>query len=141
PALPRDLAPGHEPHTGDNRRLMHIKTGNSLMHHVHRRSSHASAAGMGTSPMNSSERAPRAGDAVPLAPVGVIEVPRVKLTNGLFRTKEQPTSAPTATPNYTTGHSIQSFIQGGSAAGRWETNKKLGLNDDSMNKSSPSGAA
>jgi hypothetical protein len=31
-----------------------------------------------------------------LAQVGVIEAPRVQLTNGLFRTIEKPTSLPTA---------------------------------------------
>ena len=31
-----------------------------------------------------------------MAPMGVIEAPRVQLTNGLFRTIEKPTSLPTA---------------------------------------------
>jgi len=53
--------------------------------------------------------------------VGVIEVPRVKLDNGLVRTKNSPTSAPTASLLYITGHNADSFIQGGSAAGRWQT--------------------
>lgn len=62
--------------------------------------------------MNSRQRAPRAA-CRPLASVGVIEAPRVKLGNGLFRTMEKPTSAPTARRDYGTGHSADSFIQGG----------------------------
>jgi len=34
-----------------------------------------------------------------LAPVGVIEAPRVQLTNGLCDTKERPTSLPTTVPS------------------------------------------
>jgi hypothetical protein len=35
-----------------------------------------------------------------MAPVGVIEVPRVQLNNGLFRTMEKPTSVPTEQKQY-----------------------------------------
>ena len=52
------------------------------------------------------------------APVGVFKGSRVQLSNGLFRTSENPTSSPTA-PS-TDGHRTASFIQGGSAAGRYE---------------------
>jgi hypothetical protein len=56
-----------------------------------------------------------------LAPVGVIEAPRVQLENGLFRTKEKPTSLPTAALEYPRRGNVKSFIQGGSAKGRWRT--------------------
>jgi hypothetical protein len=36
--------------------------------------------------------------------------------DGLFRTEENPTSAPTAPPLYSAGHSVDSFMQGGSPA-------------------------
>jgi hypothetical protein len=62
--------------------------------------------------MNSSKRAPGAA-CRPLASVGVIEVPRVKLDNGLFRAMEKPTSVPTAPPDYSAARSADSFIQGG----------------------------
>jgi hypothetical protein len=48
-----------------------------------------------------------------LAQVGVIEAPRVQLTNGLFRTIEKPTSLPTAATEYPSCRSAQSFNQGG----------------------------
>jgi hypothetical protein len=35
--------------------------------------------------------------------VGVIEAPRVQLTNGLVRTIDKPTSLPTASPEYPSG--------------------------------------
>jgi hypothetical protein len=58
--------------------------------------------------------------------VGVIEAPRVKLTNGLFRTMEKPTSVPTDHGRYRSHCRPASFIQGGSAAlGRWRTNRKI----------------
>jgi hypothetical protein len=49
PALPSCLAAGHDPDAGDNRLLVHIKTGNPLMYHIHRSSLHTCAAGVGTS--------------------------------------------------------------------------------------------
>ena len=68
----------------------------------------------------------------PVAPVGVIEAPRVKLRDGLFRTIDKSTSAPTAPALYSTGHSAHSFIQGGSApaggelmSDRWEAELKV----------------
>jgi hypothetical protein len=57
--------------------------------------------------------------------VGVIEAPRVQLENGLFRTKEKPTSLPTAALEYPRRGNVKSFIQGGSAKGRWRTRKFL----------------
>src|SRR5579863_6625099 len=45
--------------------------------------------------------------------MGVIEAPRVQLTNGLFRTIEKPTSLPTAATEYPSRRSAQSFNQGG----------------------------
>jgi hypothetical protein len=57
--------------------------------------------------------------------VGVIETPRVQLGNGLFRTKETPTSLPTAAIEYPRCRNAESFIQGGSAAGRCGTRKKI----------------
>ena len=60
-----------------------------------------------------------------MAPVGVIEAPRVQLENGLFRTKKKPTSLPTAALEYPRRGNAKSFIQGGSAKGRWGTRKKL----------------
>jgi aryl-alcohol dehydrogenase-like predicted oxidoreductase len=63
-----------------------------------------------------------------LAPVGVIETPRVQLTNGLFRTIEKSTSVPTAQRQYRRHCRRASFIQGGSAEGRWRT--KFGHNID-----------
>ncbi len=49
----------------------------------------------------------------PLAKVGVIEAPRVKLEYGFFHTIERPTSVPTP-PNYTPmAAPHHSFIQGG----------------------------
>jgi hypothetical protein len=56
-----------------------------------------------------------------MAPVGVIEVPRVQLNNGLFRTMEKPTSVPTEQKPYHHRRSWASFIQGGSAEDRWRT--------------------
>ena len=61
----------------------------------------------------------------PLAPVGVIEAPRVQLTHGLFRTIEKPTSLPTAALKYPSRRNPDSFIQGGSAEGRWRTNTTI----------------
>jgi prevent-host-death family protein len=55
--------------------------------------------------------------------VGVIEAPRVKLDNGLFRTIEKPTSVPTALRYYRQHRRRASFIQGGSAEGRWRTSQ------------------
>jgi len=49
----------------------------------------------------------------PLAPMGVIEAPRVQLTNGLFRTIEKPTSVPTAASDIVTLRDAKSFMQGG----------------------------
>jgi hypothetical protein len=49
PALPVRLAADHDPYAGDDRLLVHVKTGNPLMHHVHRFPFHACAAGVGTS--------------------------------------------------------------------------------------------
>jgi hypothetical protein len=58
----------------------------------------------------------------------MFEVPRVKLVNGLLRTKESPTSLPTAAKLYDSRAAWDnSFMQGGSAEGRWGTDKKPGL--------------
>jgi hypothetical protein len=51
----------------------------------------------------------------------VIEVPRVQLNHGLFRTIEKPTSVPTDQERWRHYHRRASFIQGGSAKGRWRT--------------------
>jgi hypothetical protein len=48
-------------------------------------------------------------------------VPRVQLNNGLFRTMEKPTSVPTDQRRYRQRRRRASFIQGGSAEGRWRT--------------------
>jgi hypothetical protein len=47
PALPVCLAAGHDPYAGDERLLVHVKTGNPLMDHVHRFPFHVCAAGVG----------------------------------------------------------------------------------------------
>jgi len=62
-----------------------------------------------------------------MAPVGVIEVPRVQLDNGLFRTIEKSTSVPTDQRQYRRCRRWASFIQGGSAKGRWRTKHKLAV--------------
>ena len=56
-----------------------------------------------------------------MAPVGVIEAPRVQLENGLFRTIEKPTSLPWAALKYPRRRNAKSFIQGGSTEGLWRT--------------------
>jgi hypothetical protein len=56
-----------------------------------------------------------------VAQVGVIEIPRVQLNNGLFRTIEKPTSVPADQRPYRHCRHRASFIQGGSAEGRWQT--------------------
>jgi hypothetical protein len=48
PALPRHLAASRKAHAGDNRRLVHIKTGNPLVHYLHRVSLHSCAASVGS---------------------------------------------------------------------------------------------
>jgi hypothetical protein len=54
----------------------------------------------------------------------MFEVPRLKLVNGLFRTKESPTSLPAAAKLYDRRAAWDnSFIQGRSAEGRWGSNK------------------
>jgi hypothetical protein len=56
----------------------------------------------------------------------MFEVPRVKLVNGLLRTKESPTSLPTAAKLYDSRAARDnSFMQGGSAEGRWGTSWKF----------------
>ena len=59
-----------------------------------------------------------------MAPVGVIEAPRVQLENRLFRTIEKPTSVPRAALKYPRRRNAKSFSQGGSTEGRWRTRKK-----------------
>jgi hypothetical protein len=96
PALPGCLAANHYPYAGDDRLLVHIETGNALMHHVHCLPlSHLRCRRGDLSWMNSRKRAP--GAAVPpLGFSGGVRGTRVKLVNGLFRTKGKPTSVPTA---------------------------------------------
>jgi hypothetical protein len=60
-----------------------------------------------------------------VALVGVFEVPRIKLTNGLFRTKEKPTSVPTAVKLYDRQATVENrFMQGGSAKRPVGTNER-----------------
>ena len=63
------------------------------------------------------------GHCCPLAPLGVIEVPRVQLSNGLVRTIDKPTSLPAAAPNYRIDRSPtpRRFIHRGRPQGRCRT--------------------
>jgi hypothetical protein len=74
--------------------------------------------------MKSNKRAP--GTAMPsLGLSGDVRGTRLKLVNGLFRTKESPTSLPAAAKLYDSRAAWDnSFMQGGSAEGRWGTGKK-----------------
>jgi len=60
-----------------------------------------------------------------VAPVGVIEAPRVQLKNGLCRTKKGSTSLPMTRAVYISRRTPNVSSNGGSAEGRCETKKKL----------------
>lgn len=59
-----------------------------------------------------------------MAPVGVIEAPRVQLKNGLCRTKKGSTSLPMTRAVYISRRTPNVSSNGGSAEGRCETKKK-----------------
>src|SRR5229473_6998871 len=63
---------------------------------------------------NPRKRAP--GRDRPYAPVWVIQVTRVQLATGLSRTREKPTSLPTALKNTPCNLNPKSFIKRGSAS-------------------------
>ena len=101
PAFPRSLPASNNAHTANDRLLVNIEAGDTLMHDFHLRSPSA-AASVGISSKRTLKNVLQE-HCCSLAPVGVIEVPRVQLTNGLVRTIDKPTSLPTASPEYPSG--------------------------------------
>src|ERR1700716_665848 len=97
-ALPPCLAFGHDPDTGHHRVLVHIQARHLFVNDIHasspqrwyRRHRYLSE-------KNPRKRAP--GRYRPSAPMWVIQATRVQLTTELSRTREKPTSLPTATKN------------------------------------------
>jgi hypothetical protein len=81
----------HDPHAGEDRLLVHIKTGNPLMHHIHRSFLHTCAAGVGTSHRRILVTGLRGQRCRTLGVQWGVRATRVQL-----RTKEKPTSVPAA---------------------------------------------
>jgi hypothetical protein len=77
---------------------VNVETGNAIKHDIHRILHHNGVAGVGTSKKRTlgiklRERCR------PLAKMGVIEAPQVKLIHGFFNTIDEPTSLPTTPPS------------------------------------------
>src|SRR3974377_582557 len=101
PAFPRSLPASNNAHTANDRLLVNIEAGDTLMHDFHLRSPSA-AASVGTSSKRTLKNVLQE-HRCSLAPVGVSEAPWAQQTNGLVRTIDKPTSLPTASPEYPSG--------------------------------------
>jgi hypothetical protein len=75
---------------------VNVETGAARMHYIHRLPSNQSPPPAWGPHRNRTLDNVLRGRYRPVAPMGVIEAPRVQLTNGLFRTIEKSTSLPTA---------------------------------------------
>jgi hypothetical protein len=108
----------HDPYAGEDRLLVHIKTGNPLMHHIHRSFLHTCAAGVGTSHRRilvGSE----GSDAAPLAFSGVFEPPGSNSNTGSSapRRNRPPCRQRQIYDRHATVENR--FMEGGSACCRW----------------------
>jgi len=121
PALPRRLAPGHQPHARHDRLLMHVQPGYPLMHYLHAVSSAAMPPGWGPPTKRNLTSVLRA--LPPLAPVRVFEAPRVQLATGLSSTKERRPLA----DGRTSIAPPQAFPPVSSRAGRPQAGDKLAM--------------